>query len=117
MFWALSTISSLSLPFFLTVFVLDPMGEEHYTRGASWIPAFMVVVGPMCFPSFAHRAYYKSRLPDCVRLSVCKLVQVGRNFSEVFFCFIIYAQTSHNVVCCVLRSFLYSRWEIMLMTQ
>lgn len=86
---------SLPPPFFLTVFVLDPMGEEHYTRGASWIPAFMVVVGPMCFPSFAHRAYYKSCLSDCVCLFVCKLVQVGGNFSaRCFFLFYYYAQTS-----------------------
>lgn len=39
-------LSFLSLP------VVDPMGEEHYTRGAPWIPPFMVVVSPIQFLYF-----------------------------------------------------------------
>lgn len=39
-------LSFLSLPF------VDPMGEEHYARGAPWIPPFMVVVSPIRFLYF-----------------------------------------------------------------
>ncbi len=49
------TLSTISQPLFLFLVsscslpAVDPMGEEHYARRASWIPPFMVVVGLMCF--------------------------------------------------------------------
>lgn len=45
----LTTPLSFSRFFLCSLPAVDPMGEEHYARRASWIPPFMVVVGLVCF--------------------------------------------------------------------